>query len=399
MRRPTWLALPIVACVLARTVEAARREGGLLRRRGIWILGTLLAQGLGAPALASSPQSPVSLRVTTSPTFFNPTIGQWGEIRVSASVPGTAQIEVLDRDRFVVRRLSAAAITSSETITRWNGRDDAGEVLPDEAYTVRVRVATPRGEVVYDPGEEFHPRTTGISSAAYSRADGVLSYRLDRPSRIHAQAGQAQIAGGRAEGPVLRTLVDREPRAGGAVIEAWNGFDQSGQVYVPDLPNFVVAVLAEPLPEGTLITVGNRSDRFEEYARQHRPPTLSEPRPLELSQHAHHQGLNAFEDHSPSLALEALSPSQRVRWLVKDGQTFSLLARLEEQRAPFFLSQPTRLHVFVDFDRVASLTCTANPCRVDLPPSKIPKGTHRVVANWASDLGPVSVALHLLEKK
>lgn len=362
-------------------------------------LGWLAVLAIGLPNLGSSASSRVDLRVKTSPTFFNPSIGQLAEIRVRASAPGTAVVEILDRDRFVVRKLSPTATTSEELIVHWNGRDEAGEVLPDEAYTARVRYVTARGETSYDPGKDFRPKAVQLEKASYSRVDGVLSYRLERPSRVHAQAGQARVVDGRGEGPILRTLVDREPRAGGAVIEPWNGFDESGQVYVPDLPDFAVAVLAVPLPEGTMITVGDREVGFEQYARLHRSQTAVRPRRLDPADHAHHQGLNAFEDRAPSLELQPAANGDNSNWIAKGSQPFSIVARLEEGLAPFFLSQPTQLHVFIDSERVASLACKSSPCRVDLPMARVSKGTHRVVANWASDLGPVSVALHLLERK
>jgi hypothetical protein len=340
----------------------------------------------------------VSLSVTTSPTFFNPSLGQSGEIRVTTSVSGTAHVEILDRDRFHVRSLPPVAV-EREAVLRWDGRDESGKVLPDEAYTVRIHLVTESGDAVHDPGKDFHPKPTSVPSASYSRADGVLSYHLDQPSRVHAQAGQARMVNGEADGPIIRTLVDSAPRSGGNIIEVWNGTDETGQVYIPDLPDFAVAALVVPLPQSTFIAVGNRSMRFVDYARQHRPPGDVRPRRLEPSQHGHHQGLNVFEDQGPALELTLLSSSGGGSWTVEGNKPLSFLVYLDASRAPFFLSQPTRVDVFLDSARAATLRCKASPCRVDLPLAKVAKGRHRVVVNWASDFGPVSIGLHLLEKK
>ena len=74
------------------------------------------------------------------------------------------------------------------------------------------------------------------------------------------QAGTVQTDSkrGKATGPVLKTIVNREPRPTGPVIETWLGLDESGSFYVPDLRGFSVSVAATSLPENALISVGNQ---------------------------------------------------------------------------------------------------------------------------------------------
>lgn len=354
-------------------------------------------QSLLSPAVSTG-ERPVQLLVTTTPAFFNPAIGQSAQIRLSASRPGNVTVEILDRDRFVVRALGTVPI-GKETVVQWDGKDDAGEVIPDEAYTVRARLVSGGSELVYDPGKDFQPQPVSIDSTSYSRSDGVLSYRLERPSRVHIQTGQARlVANGPAQGPVLRTVVDRAPRAGGPVIEAWNGMDDSGKVYIPDLPHFVVAALAVPLPESSLITVGNRRTSFTDYARRHRAAAFTRPRRLAATAHAHHQGLNAFEDRSPRLTLLRQKGVDSPAWKTGTGEALAFTVQLDDDTAPFFLSQPNSIEIFLDLDRVSRVTCRANPCQVRLPASQIPRGRHRLGINWASELGPVGVAVRWVEK-
>jgi hypothetical protein len=366
-------------------------------RRTIAVAAFLSFRALLAPA-ASTGERPVQLQVTTTPTFFNPMIGQSAQIRLSASRPGNVTVEILDRDRFVVRTLGTVPI-DKETVVRWDGKDGAGEVVPDEAYAVRARLISGGSELVYDPGRDFQPQPVSIDKTSYSRVDGVLSYRLERPSRVHIQAGQARlVASGPAQGPVLRTIVDRAPRAGGSVIEAWNGMDDSGRVYIPDLPHFVVATLAVPLPESSLMTVGNRGVSFIDYASRHRAADFTRPRKLAAAAHAHHQGLNAFEDRSPRLALLREKGIDSSVWKSGNDEALAFSVQLDKDTAPFFLSQPNSLEVFIDLDRVSRVDCRANPCRVRLPASQIPRGRHRLGINWASELGPVGVAVRWVEK-
>ena len=117
------------------------------------------------------------------------------------------------------------------------------------------------------------------------------------------QAGTVQTDSkrGKATGPVLKTIVNREPRPTGPVIETWLGLDESGSFYVPDLRGFSVSVAATSLPENALISVGNTSETFlERAARRSGDPLIPQPD----GGHAHHRGLTALDDVAPHTMVE-----------------------------------------------------------------------------------------------
>jgi hypothetical protein len=137
---------------------------------------------------------------------------------------------------------------------------------------------------------------------------------------------------------------------------------------------------------------------FTDYARRHRAATFTQPRKLAATAHAHHQGLNAFEDRSPRLTLLWEKGVDSPAWKTGTGEALAFAVELDEDTAPFFLSQPNSIEVFLDLDRVSRVTCRANPCQVRLPASQIPRGRHRLGVNWSSELGPVGVAVRWMEK-
>jgi hypothetical protein len=101
-----------------------------------------------------------------------------------------------------------------------------------------------------------------LNADYYSARAGTLVYTLPVASRVHFQAGSAKPnARGEHEGPVLKTIVNREPRAAGRITEMWNGFDESGTIRVSDQPDFVLALAVAPLPENSILTYGNREAR------------------------------------------------------------------------------------------------------------------------------------------
>lgn len=326
--------------------------------------------------------------VSVSPPFFNPAVGQTAEIAIRAGVRGTARVTILDRDRFPVRTLPPAEVSPGGLhVVRWDGRDDRGVIVPDEAWNIRVELA---GEV-YDPSRDFVAAEEDPQPRMYSPVEGVLSYRLARPARVHIEAGQAtpDPQTGVPAGPILKTIVNREPRVAGAVVELWNGFDESGTIRVSALPNFAVSVLATSLPDGTLITRGNRSLDFLAYARQQRPSSAVAPRVLAAgAQHHHHAGLNAFEDRSPAL---------RVEHSWTSGGALRVAVEVEGPSAGHFLRQPGTMNVYVDERRIIRTKvptgrAASKPLVVTIPAEELRGSAPRIAVNWGSDFGPAATA-------
>lgn len=354
----------------------------------------LVALWLVATPGWSSPSSRLMSAVAVTPTFFNPSLKQQASLQLNLARPASISVTILDRDRIAVRHFAARPMAAGPAVVRWDGRDDAGAVVPNEAYTVRIEAAEAGGtSTVYDPAEHFTPQSVNPPIRSYSRADGVLSYSLARPSRVHIQAGEARPdpRTGVMDGPILKTLVDREPRVAGAVVEVWNGMDESGTIYVPGLPHFAVAVLAASLPENAIIVAGGEGQDFAAYARAHRPPQPLRSLRAAPPQFRHHQGLSGLEDRSPRLVIEprgAWDPIRR-RWSVSPAVVVRV--SIPREQAPFFLTQPTALTAYVDEVPVLHLDHPANPQELSLP-GRLPAGEHRLVVNWASAFGPVGVA-------
>jgi hypothetical protein len=231
--------------------------------RGILTIFSLALGLLGSVAVAAEP-SAIS-DVSISRPFFNPTLGQKIGISFNLGAPGTLAVLILDRDGYPVRRLvSAKDVEKGKSSFDWDGRDDAGEVVPDEAYSLKIDLRSGEKVESYFPAKS-PAKELGIKDAYYDRRGAVLAYNLPFAARVHLQAGTAAPPDPKtheAGGPVLRTVVNREPRPAGSVIENWNGYDDGATIYVPDLPHFVIAIAITSLPENAILTSGKRSETF-----------------------------------------------------------------------------------------------------------------------------------------
>lgn len=373
------------------TIPALRRPRA---PRRVGLLAVLVVSLLFAVSQRAAGSGKAISGVSRSPAFFSPTIGQDVKISFLVGDAGTIKLEIVDRDGFVIRTVQKGEVQPGPSLVTWDGKDDAGVVAPDEAYAPRITFSRGAGSEVYDPTSLKDPDLRSLSSCTYSRSEGILSYTLPWPARVYVQAGQATRDGatGSSNGPVLKTVVDRKPRASGLVVESWNGFDESSRIYVPDLPHFVVGVTYSPLPENAIITAGNRDVAFFEYAQRHRPHKALVARKPPAMLNQHHVGLSALEDGSPRLEVRAaasLNPATGNYDI--EGKPLVIALTLDPRRAPYFLRPSAQLHVFVDEELLLAQPARRSTIDLTIPADSLPLGEHRIVFNWASGVGPVAV--------
>ncbi|HYC92293.1 MAG TPA: FlgD immunoglobulin-like domain containing protein [Thermoanaerobaculia bacterium] len=346
-------------------------------------LSTLAALAQDAPRIG-----PVSI----DRGVMNPAIGD--SVRISAAFPrtGRATVAIVDRDGVIVRTLANEAdVRAGKNEFVWNGRDASGEVVPDEAYSLKIDWTGDGVRAWYFPANRaFEMKSVPIKY--YDRRGGTLAFDLPSPSRVHVQAGAAVMKNGTAEGPVMKTVVNREPRVAGSIAEHWNGLDESGTTYVPDLPHFVIAVAATPLAENSIITTGNRQRTFVELAAA-RGEQVRSVFTFQTEGHAHHAGLPTLGDVSPGLVIEPVggkwSEADRT-WSVPAGDV-KLRVTLAGPTASAFAKQPAKVHRFVDARLVGTSSADGTAeLTVRIPKAKLAGTVRMVSVNWQSEYGGVA---------
>jgi hypothetical protein len=325
--------------------------------------------------------------VTLKPETFNPTAGEMIDLTVTFRKTGRASVRVVDRDGFVVRTIAATREVQGSCAFRWDGRDDGGRAVADEAYAFRIEWMDAKARELWFPADQ-PSLPISISPRYFDRQSGTLAYTLSRASRVHIQAGSAAFdEHGRAtDGPVLKTIVNREPRSGGMVAEHWNGFDDRGAVYVADLAGFAIAIAAAPLAEGTVIAYGNRDRTFVAETANRRGASVFSRRHAASE---HHGGLATLDDVSPSLRIDPVnatwSAAERT-WIVR-GDVIRLRLSLSGPTVAAFARQPSRIHRFIDGHRVGT---TVPVSRIVEVPLRQDQSVQRVSINWRSEWGPLA---------
>jgi hypothetical protein len=307
--------------------------------RGIRI-SLLWACCFASLASAISAAVPPIASVHLSRGVFNPSLQQ--SVTLSFTTPaGVVDARVLDRDGVPVRTLAKQkAFAGGLMALTWDGRNDDGAVVPNEAYSFRIDWSSGTARDSYFPAASARDMIA-IPVKYYDRRGGTLAYELPVASRVHLQTGTATTdARGEASGPVLKTVVNREPRAAGAIAEHWDGRDESGTIFVPDLPDFVTAIAAEPLPENAVITIGNRERTFLDYAATRKAASLLP----HTATHTHHRGLDVFFDVSPAMTLQPVeakwNEAEKV-WVVR-GRSIRVPTSIRHSRSTATTSSSAR---------------------------------------------------------
>lgn len=344
-------------------------------------------------APASSQNASVGAYRTAS---FAPTRGELFAIPVHFAKPELIEsfsVDIVSADGDQIRLLPAdQTVDIKDTnLISWDGKDERGKPVPNEVYhpvlMLKMRSgeevkidysATSGGEEVYDFDKVLRP--------------GAVEYELPEASRV-------LVRGGIQNGPMLRTIVDWEPRAKGYHVERWNGLDEDGLFNLEAMQGAAYLIIGYKLPDHSIITYGNTDITYREYREANQWPV---PKPNLQSRLLERDGrvmrpefyLPVEQLQSPVLTAQLLSatsrkPSARVE------QFEEIIAKVVfDPKDEYFLSQSQyEISFFVDNEFIAEEERGFIPFMWRWSPGRhgIEPGEHIFTVNVSSYDGQVAV--------
>jgi flagellar hook assembly protein FlgD len=69
---------------------------------------------------------------------MNVATGERATITIDFAQAGRASVVIIDRDGYLVRTLANAQPAHGAVAFHWDGRDDRGQLVADEAYSLKV---------------------------------------------------------------------------------------------------------------------------------------------------------------------------------------------------------------------------------------------------------------------
>ncbi|MBI4717898.1 MAG: hypothetical protein HY763_08860, partial [Planctomycetes bacterium] len=229
-----------------------------------------------APSAPAAEKPPALLKiagVSRLQRSFNPTAGQTATLQFTLSRAAQVAITVYGPNRETVARLlEGKECAAGLNTVVWDGRDLDGAIVPDEAYTFDVRAVAGEDSDLWDPLLNSGGESVRVAELQTLDAER-LSYHLPVASRVLVRAAVVN-------GPLLRTIVNWEPRTAGLCVEQWDGKDADGLRRIADVENTRTAVAAMALPDETIISTGNPAIDYAYYyltrgaSRPHQPPPV-----------------------------------------------------------------------------------------------------------------------------
>jgi hypothetical protein len=250
--------------------------------------------------LTPDQQGTVLGAVEASKRTFNPSLGQSTTLSYELKKDAAVTVQVYDPDQDLVVALADEQPQKSGKVDLvWDGKDETGKVVPNEAFFFTIEAETEDGRrKVYDPTVFSGGVEQDLTEASIDREAGTILYRLPEMSRVRIRLGIGN-------GPLLSTLVDWEPRPAGQVTEYWDGKDRDGLVDLAGHPRFKMIISYFDLPQNSVIAYGNKGATYLEYKKGVRR-TKKEERPWlggDEKKRSRHFELPRAQDRSPELVM------------------------------------------------------------------------------------------------
>jgi hypothetical protein len=200
---------------------------------------------------------------------FAPTRGETFLIQITLNSPEKlkkTEIEIRSSDDDLIQTLAVKDLKASQKHYEvlWDGKDSTGEIVPNEAYFPILKLTS-----LSDKTDTIDTRTNSGGEEVFdfekNIGSGSIEYTLPIASRILIRAGIKN-------GPMLRTLIDWEPRTAGFHAERWNGQDLDKTIAIEQNPKSSYLIIGYQLPRHSIITYANAKESYRAYRERKKLP-------------------------------------------------------------------------------------------------------------------------------
>ena len=194
--------------------------------------------------------------VYVSPSVINPEAGQIAVIHFKLPDSAKVSVDIYDFSHFHIKNLlKDVNLSAGYHRLTWDGKDEKGVTVPDEAYYFVIKSIFRNGKTSTFNSALKGGMYLGIIPYNLDRYRGILSYELPSNARVRIRAG---IQGG----ALFKTVLDWVPQVYGNKEIPWNGTDDTGKIRIWDMKDFGINITAFSLPANTIFVVGSKKDFF-----------------------------------------------------------------------------------------------------------------------------------------
>lgn len=192
---------------------------------------------------------------------FNPSNNQKIDLSLTPLKTGKIKVKIVDEDGFHIKDIITDSLITANTPVsfEWDGKDEKGRIVPDEAYFPIITIKNEAGSTVFNPLLTSGGENIYATNITYQRLNQMVSYTLKEPSRILLRIGYKK-------GALLKTLIDMKPCLKGTSSMFWNGKDEDEMYLLPEGEKKAsMAAFGYTLPTPHIITYGNEKQTHRQY--------------------------------------------------------------------------------------------------------------------------------------
>jgi len=333
------------------------------------------------------------LNVSADKIVLNPAAGETVSIRFKLTKASSVSLNIYDSRDYLIRHLTREKrFVAGDCQVIWDGRDDSGRIVPNEAYVYTLSATTGNATVTSDLTDAIAGEIVRPKQVKFDAATGLVSYVLLKPARVRIRLG---IKDG---GPLLRTLVDWQPRPAGLQREPWDGFDTGQLMNFKNNPKVEAAVEAFALSSNTIIVKGSPGPgnaRFiQALGGQQTQRTKKAPlRTVKLSPHAVH-AVEANRDPRIELVFAGGNTQAVARETSKvvDRPT-PITLQLAQGEPGIQATEPLEIAYYLDFVFFEEVYVDSLPATWTFDPAKVSSGEHILTGAFYDKQGHVGTTM------
>jgi len=319
---------------------------------------------------------------------FSPALKQTFKLSYTLSEDANVTWQIYTPDNNLIRSIKADNSKKGEHTLLWDGKDEKGTIVPDEAYNIVLTAKNSKHSQIIDPrltgGEILKNLQTKIDKT------GNISYTLSSPARVLVRAGIEN-------GPMLRMISNWIPKNKGKIRQRWDMKDADNLVDISTLP-FGITVSAFALPRHAIIVTNNkRLDYYTYFKDQNlscnilpKEKQLLEKEGKAISKHAY---TCRIKDRDPRLYLSMPQITQKEQNLsvLSDGKPTLVKVSMNPEDEAMLEKAKYEVSFFVDFEFTSEEELGFMPISWNFVPNGIKKGEHILTVNVSSFTGQVGL--------
>jgi flagellar hook assembly protein FlgD len=301
------------------------------------------------------------------------------------SAAAAVQLNIYDREDYLIRRIDAGPRTKGEQRIEWDRRDSDGHIVPAGVYTYAIHATQKDQSRIYDLSDLTGGEIVAVDAIAYDAATKKLTFQTAKPGMVLLRAGIK-------DGMLLKTVVNVQPYPAGSHEIRWDGWDESHTIDLGTHPRLSFAGEAWGLPTNAVMLSSGAESKPQEYQRPSTERRDAGEMPFGRNIHYYYERVGGRD---VSIEFTSLSSNASAAQPLTGPSNFRVV--IAPSDLPFINTQRYEVVFFLNGSMLYENETAYSPFTWRWDPSLLPAGQHvltAVISTFSGYFGSASLIIH-----